>query len=80
MNNGKDRIVLGEYELVGKNRHGDFHELVLKPPDWETGLGTMRFDKGAKSSILIKDKVLAKTIHDGDVFRIILERVEKPHE
>jgi hypothetical protein len=68
-------IVLGEFELIGKNRSEDLIELVFRPSFPISGLAPMRFDKGGRSSITINDKKLAKTLNDEDRFRIVLERI-----
>lgn len=72
-----DKVVLGEYELIGKNRSGEFVELVFKRHGFETSpLDTMRFDHGSRTSIIIRDRKLAKGLHDEEKFRIVLEKVE----
>lgn len=76
----EEKIVLGEYELVGKNRgagKSDLTELVFEPLEFKAvPLEALRFDKGPRSSIVIKDRKLAKSLHDEEKFRIVLERVE----
>ncbi|HUD64671.1 MAG TPA: hypothetical protein VMQ17_08840 [Candidatus Sulfotelmatobacter sp.] len=74
------RIVLEEYELIGKNRSAtddDYYELVFKFVHLKPSrIATFRFDKGPRTSILTHNKANAKSVHDGDKFRIVLERVE----
>jgi hypothetical protein len=72
----EEKIVLGEYELIGKNRSGETVELVFKPCDFTSSpLEAMRFARGERSSIVIRDRTLAKRFSDDERFRIVLERV-----
>ena len=70
------RVVLGEYQLIGKLHAGEFVELVLKATgDGPSPLDAIKFHQGGKTALVIRDKRLAKTLQDEDVFRIVLERV-----
>jgi len=68
-------IVLGEFELVGKHRSGEFVELVFRPSFQPGPLGVMFFHKQGHSTIMIRDLKIAKKIQDEDRFRIVLERI-----
>jgi hypothetical protein len=72
-----ETILLGEFELIGKNKQGDLYELVFLRTDTpKSVLDTIRFDRGPRSAVLIKGKALANKVDDGEKFRIILERIE----
>jgi len=69
-------IVLGEFELVGKHRSGEFVELVFRPSFQPGPLEAMFFHKQGHSTIMIRDLKVAKKIQDEDKFRIVLERIQ----
>jgi hypothetical protein len=74
--NGNGLIRLGDYELVGKNRNGELVELVFKPMRFSaSALEALRFDHGERSAVVIKDRKLAKTLHDDEQFEILLRRL-----
>jgi hypothetical protein len=68
-------IVLGEFELVGKITVGDLTELIFKPSFVAGPLDPMLFSKQGNSTITIRDRKMAKSIHNEDRFRIVLERI-----
>jgi hypothetical protein len=68
-------IVLGEFELVGKITVGDLTELIFKPSFVAGPLDPMLFSKQGNSTITIRDRKMAKSIHNEDKFRIVLERI-----
>jgi len=68
-------IVLGEFELIGKQIRGDLIELTFKPSFVAGPLEAMLFSKQGHSQITIRDRKLAKTMQDEEKFRIVLERI-----
>ena len=68
-------IVLGEFELIGKLTVGDLVELIFKPSFVAGPLEPMLFSKQGQSTIMIRDRKLAKNVHNEDKFRIVLERI-----
>ncbi len=76
MPNGKELgIILGEFELVGKHYSGEFVELIFRPSFQMGPLEAMFFHKQGHSTIMIRDRKVAKKIQDEEKFRIVLERI-----
>jgi hypothetical protein len=70
-------LLLGTYELTGKLRAGKFIELRFVSIDENPlPLDRIKFEQGGSTVIVISDKHVAGAVHDEEVYRIWMEKVE----
>lgn len=70
-------LLLGTYELTGKQRAGKFIELRFSSVDGSmTGLERMSFERAGVTTIVISDKTVSSQLKDEEIYRIWMEKVE----